>query len=98
MPFTEELGDWKYLRTVESDENGRTVRYKIHFYRRSSGDEWYDEIRYDSHEMKRGQDLRAPHFHMKLRSAFKMDDQMAIEEIRRIIDNYLKEIEGVLGE
>ena len=66
------------------------------FYRHKAGTDWYDEVRCDSHEMRKGKDTQAPHFHMKLRSAFKTNDAIAIEEIRSIIDNQLKAIEEVL--
>ena len=98
MPDTHEFGVWKYVRITQSDERGKVARYKIHFYRQFPDGDWYDEIRYDSHEMKKGRDVRAPHLHMKLKSRFKIDDEVAIEEIKRIINNHLQEIEGVLAE
>jgi hypothetical protein len=33
---------------------------------------------------------------MKLRSAFKGNDDVAVEEIQSIIDNYVKQSEGML--
>ena len=32
---------------------------------------WYDEIRYDSHERKRGGKIPVPHLHVKLQSGLK---------------------------
>ena len=87
--------DWKCkLKVVHED--GKLVEYTIALYRtHESG--WYDEIRYDSHEQKKGRNVLAPHFHMKLRSSFKDLPERSVEEIRRIIDNHLdairKEIE-----
>ena len=72
------------------------MRYTINFYRRDPAAEWYDEVRYDSHEMRKGKDTLSPHFHMKLRTAFKDDDDVAVEEIQSIIDNQVKHIEGVI--
>ena len=70
-------------------EDGKLVEYTIAFYRmHESG--WYDEIRYDSHEEKKGRDVLAPHFHMKLRCGFKDLPERGVEEIRRIIDNHLE--------
>ena len=34
---------------------------------------------------------------VKIRSAFKGDDNAAVEEIQSIIDNQVKQLEGVLG-
>lgn len=58
--------------------------------------EWYDEIRYDSHERKKGRSVLAPHLHIKLQSAFKPDTDRAVEEIREIIDNYVRIIDEVI--
>ena len=45
--------DWKCLNVAVSDkESGTVIEYKIHFYRQTNG--WYDEVRYDSHEIKKG--------------------------------------------
>jgi len=44
----------------------------------------------------RDKDTLAPHFHMKLRSAFKGDAEAAVEEIQSIINNHVKKITGVL--
>ncbi len=63
----------------------------IHFYRRFSDSERYDEIRYDSHQRKKGQRMKAPHFHLKVRTELKDHPEMAIEEIKGFIDNQLKE-------
>lgn len=85
--------DWKYIKRFDIDD-GRVSRYTISFYRKRNL--WYDEIRYDSHETKRGLKLSEPHFHLKLRSSFKGDADKAVEEIREIIDNYLRMLEEVV--
>ena len=92
---SERHGDWKYFRRIDFDSAGRIDRYTIQFYRRRNAD-WYDEIRYDSHEIKRGRDIVAPHFHMKLQSEFKRHADVAIEEIKGLIDNQLEEVDRVL--
>ena len=76
-------------------EEDKPVEYSVHFYRfHESG--WYDEIRYDSHETRKGRETLAPHFHLKLRSAFKDSPDRCVEEIRRIIDNHLEPIRDVI--
>ncbi len=53
MPEKPIAGDWKCLNVYVSDkESGVGIEYKIHFYRKTDG--WYDEVRYDSHEINRG--------------------------------------------
>ena len=89
MP-THEYKDWKYIRRADFDAEGKVARYTINFYRRERTADWYDEIRYDSHEIRKGKDTLTPHFHMKLRTAFKGDDNVAVEEIQSIIDNQVK--------
>ena len=85
---------WNYVkRVVVVDDD--IAEYSISFYRQAAN-QWYDELRYDSHDRRRGRKFVAPHFHMKLGSAFKSDTDMAVEEIRAIIDNYLKDIQEVL--
>lgn len=49
---SERHGDWKYFRRIDFDSDGNIVRYTINFSRRRNTD-WYDEVRYDSHEFKR---------------------------------------------
>ena len=87
-------GKWEYIaRTIIED--GKVLEYSISFYRQA-GNGWYDELRYESHDRRRGRKIVAPHFHMKLSSAFKSDPDIAVEEIRQIIDNYVKGIREVL--
>ena len=85
--------DWKCLNVTVSDkEFGAVIEYKIHFYRKADG--WYDEVRYDSHEISRGRKILAPHLHMKLSTPFK-DPKEGEEELRRIIDKVLPEIKEI---
>jgi hypothetical protein len=56
----------------------------------------YDEVRYDSHEWKKGRSVLSPHFHLKLRSSFKADLEKAVGEIHRIIDRHVKGIRKVV--
>jgi hypothetical protein len=85
---------WKYEARVES-EDGRILWYSIAFYRAREGG-WYDEVRYDSHDRIKGERAMAPHFHMKIRSALKQDEHMAIREIRDIIASQLPNITEVV--
>ena len=57
-----EYKDWKYIRRVDLDAEGKVVRYTINFYRRDRIADWYDQIRYDSHDIRRGKDTLAPQF------------------------------------
>ena len=82
--------DWKSLNVAVVDkESGAVTEYKIHFYRKTNG--WYDEIRYDSHEIKKGRKVRAPHIHLKLATSFK-DPQTGEAELREIISALLPQL------
>jgi hypothetical protein len=82
--------DWKCLNvTVRDKESGNVIEYKIHFYRKTDG--WYNEVRYDSHEIKRGRKTLAPHLHVKLATEFK-EPQKGEEELNQIIERILPEI------
>lgn len=84
---------WKYLSRVDFVD-GVATRYTIAFYRPNG--EWYDEIRYDSHEWKKGHSVVSPHFYLKLRSARKADGAAAVEELKRIIDEHVDRIREVV--
>ncbi|MBI3941082.1 MAG: hypothetical protein HY315_09625 [Acidobacteria bacterium] len=71
------------------------IQDALSFYRKRDG-RWYDEIRYDSHERKRGRKIPAPHLHAKLQSGRKGEIAQAAEEIKNIIDNYVPELEDVI--
>jgi hypothetical protein len=94
MPSKQNVGPWKHkIRVVY--ENEKPVEYSIHFYHvHESG--WYDEVRYDSHETRKGREVLSPHLHMKLRSGLKDSADRCVEEIKRIIDNYLEPIRKVI--
>ena len=89
-------GEWHTDVRAAYDEKGKLAEYSINFSRERGG-EWYDEIRYDSHEKQRGRKALAPHFHLKILSGLKTDKDSAVEEIRSLIDNYLEKIEEVTG-
>jgi hypothetical protein len=85
--------DWKCLNVSVTDKGSRAViEYKIHFYRKING--WYDEVRYDSHEIRRGRKTLAPHLHMKLGTPFK-DSAENEKELKQIIDGILPEIKEI---
>lgn len=69
------------------------VEYKIHFYRKLDGG--YDEIRYDSHEIRRGRKTLAPHLHMKLGTPFK-DVQQGEAELKTIIEGILPGLREII--
>jgi hypothetical protein len=86
-------GDWKCLNVSIADkDSGAVIEYKIHFYRKLNG--WYDEVRYDSHEIRRGRKVLAPHLHMKIATPFK-DSQEGEEELRRIIHGVLPQLKEI---
>ena len=85
--------DWKCLNVTVSDkESGAVIEYKIHFYRKTNG--WYDEVRYDSHEIKKGRKTLAPHLHLKLTTPFK-DSAGGEAELKRIIDNVVPRMKEI---
>jgi hypothetical protein len=84
---------WKCLNVTVSDkESGNVIEYKIHFYRKIDG--WYDEVRYDSHEIKRGRKTLAPHLHLKLATPFK-EPGRGEGELKQIIDRLLPELKEI---
>jgi hypothetical protein len=88
-------GNWKSItRALYAD--GKVDRYSIVFLRKID-DGWYDEVRYDSHDRTRGRYQKAPHFHMKMRSAFKADTGSAEAELWDIIRKELPRIEAITG-
>jgi hypothetical protein len=86
---------WKFISRVSS-EDGRVTKYAIQFYRPRGDGDWYDEIRYDSHETRKSRLEVSPHFHLKLMSNFKLDTDAAVEEIKKVIDNYVSSISVVI--
>ena len=91
----QDFTDWKVISRVTS-EDGKVTEYTIQFYRPRGDGNWYDEIRYDSHETRKGRVEVSPHFHMKLVSSFKLDADTAVEEIKNVIDNYVSHIAVVI--
>ena len=86
--------NWKCLNVTVSDkDSGAVLEYKIHFYRKTNG--WYDEVRYDSHEIRKGGKGLAPHLHMKLATPFK-DPKNGAAELNRIIDEILPRIKEIV--
>ena len=79
--------------TVSNKESNAVIEYKVHFYRKTNG--WYDEVRYDSHEIKRGRKVLTPHLHIKLATLFK-DTQEGEAELKRIIERILPELKEII--
>jgi hypothetical protein len=85
--------DWKCLNVAVRDKSsGEVIEYKIHFYRKTNG--WYDEVRYDSHEIKRGRKLASPHLHLKLATPFK-DSTQGEAELLKIIEMVVPQIRNI---
>jgi hypothetical protein len=85
--------EWKCLNVSVTDkDSGCVIEYKIHLYRKVNGS--YDEVRYDSHEIRRGKKTLAPHLHVKLATRFK-DSLEGEKELKQIIDQVLPEIKEI---
>ena len=85
--------DWKCLNVTVSDkESGNVIEYKIHFYRKIDGR--YDEVRYDSHEIRKGRKNLAPHLHLKLATPFK-EPRRGEGELKQIIDRLVPELKEI---
>jgi hypothetical protein len=84
--------DWRIRISRSVDEDGRLLRYTVHFDRKLNG--WYDEIRYDSFEVRSGKRLDAPHLHLKIHSSFKTVEA-GVAEIREIIERHLPALREV---
>lgn len=86
---------WKCLNVAVTDkESGAVIEYKIHFYRKIDG--WYDEVRYDSHEIKKGRKILAPHLHLKLATLFK-EPGAGEAELREVIAAILPKLREITG-
>ena len=95
MSQNQGIEDWKRLNVFVTDkESGTTIEYKVHFHRKTNG--WYDEVRYDSHEIKRGRKVLAPHLHVKLATLFK-ESQAAEAELQEIIATILPKLKEITG-
>ncbi len=49
----QDFKDWKVISRVTS-EDGKVTEYTVQFYRPRGDGNWYDEIRYDSDETRKG--------------------------------------------
>ncbi len=87
--------DWRCLNIFITDkEAGTVIEYKVHLRRKTNG--WYDEVRYDSHEIKKGRKVLAPHLHLKLATPFKTP-QEGETELREIITAILPKLKEITG-
>lgn len=84
-----EYKGWTYSIRVKRRED--TVECYLSFYKRMEDLDWYDEVRYDSHERKRGQRVELPHFHVKLHASPKDPDQ-AESGLMEIIDDLVPKL------
>jgi hypothetical protein len=85
--------EWKCLNvTVKNKQSGAVIEYKIHFYRKTNS--WYDEVHYDSHEIKRGRKVASPHLHVKVITPFKDSDE-GEKELQQIIEMVLPQIKEI---
>lgn len=85
-----EYKGWKYsARIVKTDDT--VEECYLSFYKQMEGRDWYDEVRYDSHERKRGRRMELPHFHIKVRGSRKSLGE-ANADLREIIDSVVPHI------
>jgi len=80
---------WKYSARIKRHEG--TAECYISFYKQMEDRDWYDEVRYDSHERKRGKRLELPHFHVKLHGSLKDSEQVELD-LKKIIDGIVPQI------
>jgi hypothetical protein len=85
-----EYKGWRLSARILVDRS-EVPEYYLSFYRQVPGRDWYDEVRYDSHEQKRGKKLELPHYHVKVRGSYK-DHQQAEADLREIIDEIVPRI------
>jgi hypothetical protein len=88
----QEYKGWRIRISRRIDDEGYVQRYTIHS--DSKLNDWYDEIRYDSFEIRGGKLVDAPHLHIKIRSTSKTLEA-GIAEIQEIIDRYLPALKKV---
>ena len=95
MSQEQDVQGWQCLNIAVTDkESGAVIEYKVHLYRKT--DNWYDEVRYDSHEIKKGRKVLAPHLHLKLATPFK-EPKVGEAELREIIAAILPELKEITG-
>ena len=63
----------------------------LSFYKQMEDRDWYDEVRYDSHERKRGKRTELPHFHVKLHGNRKPPEEVN-KALKEIIDSIVPQI------
>jgi hypothetical protein len=85
---------WRIRISKSVDAEGHLLRCTTHFDRRLN--DWYDEIRYDSFEVRGGKRLDAPHLHIKIRSTFKAVEA-GIAELQESIERHRAALQEVAG-
>ena len=86
---------WRFVQEIVVDAEGKVAGYKVHLHRKYPDSAWYDEIRYDTHESKRGRRVQAPHLHVKLRCRLEEDRAVLVDQLKSFIDNELRALEAV---
>lgn len=88
-----EYKEWQYDANVLIGRSTEPELY-LSFHRQVPGRDWYDEVRYDSHERKGKNQLKLPHYHIKLRGDYS-NRQQAEARLMEIIDEIVPMILGV---
>lgn len=85
-----EYKGWQYVAKVMIGRSSEPEFY-LSFHRQVLGRDWYDEVRYDSHEVKRRKRLKLPHYHVKIRGDYS-DREDAEKRLKQIIDDIVPRI------
>lgn len=81
--------DWKYYDKIDIDRR----EYHISFIRRR--EDWYDLIRYDSHEIRKGVLILSPYYHIKLKGSYK-EQEKVLNNLKKIIDGVLPNLAQII--
>lgn len=85
-----EYRGWRYSAGIVKMEDTVTECY-LSFYRQMEDRDWYDEVRYDSHERKRGRRIELPHFHIKVRGSRRSPEE-ANAALKEIVDSIVPQL------
>ncbi|MBI2058544.1 MAG: hypothetical protein HYT87_02115 [Nitrospirae bacterium] len=84
--------EWKLSIIADASEPA-TGEFHVRLYRQRGS--WYDEIRFDSHELRKGRKIFMPHVHVKMQTAV-MDSVGAAAKARTVAGEIAPLLEGIL--
>ncbi|RLE43449.1 hypothetical protein DRJ19_02595 [Candidatus Woesearchaeota archaeon] len=88
------FGVWEEEIHFTFNDNGEVIEYKAHLYRQQK--DWYDEIRYESHERRGSKKIIKPHIHIKLGTSFKPNKETIKKELSEIIEKIIPKLEDII--